>query len=163
MRYENLLASRYIRAQKRQSVFTCVSIIAAVAVMTMIFVLYSVCMNCMENTYYSEAPYHLVFSELTEEQGEAMADFEEVRSVKLERTPDGVSAYVLFGSDIGDREIWLMNASRKIGAFDKYERSKYSSMHGAYEWNDNLMQINGIGDSAHLFKLRIFCIFFIKR
>jgi ABC-type lipoprotein release transport system permease subunit len=83
MRYENLLASRYIRAQKRQSVFTCVSIIAAVAVMTMIFVLYSVCMNCMENTYYSEAPYHLVFSELTEEQGEAMADFEEVRSVKL--------------------------------------------------------------------------------
>ena len=54
MRYENLLASRYIRAQKRQSVFTCVSIIAAVAVMTMIFVLYSVCMNCMENTYYSE-------------------------------------------------------------------------------------------------------------
>ena len=161
MRYENLLASRYIRAQKRQSVFTCVSIIAAVAVMTMIFVLYSVCMNCMENTYYSEAPYHLVFSELTEEQGEAMADFEEVRSVKLERTPDGVSAYVLFGSDIGDREIWLMNAARKIGAFDKYERSKYSSMHGAYEWNDNLMRMDGVYDGAHLVKLRIFCIFFI--
>ena len=161
MRYENLLASRYIRAQKRQSVFTCVSIIAAVAVMTMIFLLYSVCMNCMENTYYSEAPYHLVFSELTEEQGEAMADFEEVRSVKLERTPDGVSAYVLFGSDIGDREIWLMNAARKIGAFDKYERSKYSSMHGAYEWNDNLMRMDGVYDGAHLVKLRIFCIFFI--
>ena len=47
MRYESLLASRYIKAQKRQSVFTCVSIMAAVAVMTMIFVLYSVCMDCL--------------------------------------------------------------------------------------------------------------------
>ena len=68
MRYESLLASRYIKAQKRQSVFTCVSIIAAVAVITMIFTLYGVCMNCLKNAFYSSAPYHLVFSELTEEQ-----------------------------------------------------------------------------------------------
>lgn len=161
MRYESLLASRYIQAQKRQSVFTCISIIAAVAVIAMVFLLYSVCMNCLENTYYSEAPYHLVFSELTEEQGEAMADFAEVRSLQLSRTPDGVSASVLFGSDIGDREIWLMNAARKIGAFDKYERSIHNSMHGAYQWNDNLMKIDGVYDGAHLVKLRIFCIFFI--
>lgn len=161
MRYESLLASRYIKAQKRQSVFTCMSIIAAVAVIAMVFILYSVCMNCLENTYYSEAPYHLVFSELTEEQGEAMADFAEVRSLQLSRTPDGVSASVLFGSDIGDREIWLMNAAKKIGAFDKYERSIHNSMHGAYEWNDNLMKMDGVYDGAHLVKLRIFCIFFI--
>ncbi len=161
MKYESLLASRYIKAQKRQSVFTCVSIIAAVAVMTMIFVLYSVCMDCLENTYYSEAPYHLIFAELTEEQGEAMADFEEVRSVQLDRTPDGVSAYVLFGSDIGDRELWLQNVAKKIGALQQYEKSKNSSMHGAYEWNDNLMKMDGIYDGAHLFKLRIFCVFFI--
>ena len=161
MRYESLLASRYIKAQKRQSVFTCMSIIAAVAVIAMVFILYSVCMNCLENTYYSEAPYHLVFSELTEEQGEAMADFAEVRSLQLSRTPDGVSASVLFGSDIGDREIWLMNAAKKIGASDKYERSIHNSMHGAYEWNDNLMKMDGVYDGAHLVKLRIFCIFFI--
>ena len=161
MRYESLLASRYIKAQKRQSVFTCVSIIAAVAVMTMVFVLYSVCMDCLENTYYSEAPYHLVFSELTEEQAEAMADFQEVRSLQLYREEDGVSAYVLFGSDIGDREVWLQKAAQKIGAPEKYERSKYSSMHGAYEWNDNLMKMDGVYDGAHLVRLRIFCIFFI--
>ena len=161
MRYESLLASRYIKAQKRQSVFTCMSIIAAVAVIAMVFILYSVCMNCLENTYYSEAPYHLVFSELTEEQAEAMADFAEVRSLQLSRTPDGVSASVLFGSDIGDREIWLMNAAKKIGAFDKYERSIHNSMHGAYEWNDNLMKMDGVYDGAHLVRLRIFCIFFI--
>lgn len=161
MRYESLLASRYIKAQKRQSVFTAISIAAAVAVITMIFILYSVCMNCLDNTFFSSAPYHLVFSELTEEQGEAMADFAEVRSVKLSRTQDGVSAYVLFGSDIGDREIWLQNAAKQIGAPEKYERSKYSSMHGAYEWNDNLMKMDGVYDGAHLVRLRIFCIFFI--
>ncbi len=161
MRYENLLASRYIKAQKRQSFFTCVSIAAAVAVIAMIFILYSVCMNCLENTYYSNGQYHLIFSELTEEQAEAMADFEEVRSLQLYREEDGVSAYVLFGSDIGDREIWLMNAAKKIGAFDKYERSIHNSMHGAYEWNDNLMKMDGVYDGAHLVKLRIFCIFFI--
>ncbi|MBR3446495.1 MAG: FtsX-like permease family protein [Oscillospiraceae bacterium] len=161
MRYESLLASRYIKAQKRQSAFTVISIAAAVAVITMVFVLYSVCMNCLENNFYSSAPYHLVFNELTEKQGESLADLPEVRSVKLERTPDGVSAYVLFGSDIGDREIWLQNAARQIGAEEKWMHSKNNSMKGAYEWNDTLMLLDGIGDGAHLFKLRIFCIFFI--
>ena len=161
MRYESLLASRYIKAQRRQSVFTTVSIIAAVAVMTMIFVLYSVCMDCLESVFYSEGPYHLVFSELSEEQGEALADFEEVRSLQLTRTEDGVSAYVLFGSDIGDREIWLQNAAKKIGAERQFERSKHNRMHGAYEWNDNLMKMDGVYDGAHLVRLRIFCVFFI--
>ena len=45
MRYENLLASRYIKAQKRQSVFTVISIATAVAVMATIFLLYSVFIN----------------------------------------------------------------------------------------------------------------------
>ena len=93
MRYESLLASRYIKAQKRQSVFTCVSIIAAVAVITMIFTLYGVCMNCLKNAFYSSAPYHLVFSELTEEQGEAMADFEEVRSAAQRTALLGLLCY----------------------------------------------------------------------
>ncbi len=159
--YENLLASRYIKAQKRQSVFTTVSITAAVAVITMIFVLYSVCMNCLENVCFSSAPFHLLFSELTEEQARALADFAEVRSVNLEAKPDGISAYVLFSSDIGDRELWLQKAAQKIGAPEKYERSKNSSMHGSYEWNDNLMKLDGVYDGAHLVKLRIFCIFFI--
>ena len=162
MRYENLLASRYIKAQKRQSAFTVISIAAAVAVITMIFVLYSVSMNCLENTFYRSAPYHLLFSELTAEQGEAMADFGEVCSVKLSPAQDGtVTAAVLFGSDIGDRERWLQNAARQIGASQQYEKSKYNSLHGAYEWNDNLMMMDGVYDGAHLFRLRIFCIFFV--
>ena len=64
MRYESLLASRYIKAQKRQSAFTVISIATAVAVMTMVFLLYSVLMDCYRNTSYRVAPYHLAFMEL---------------------------------------------------------------------------------------------------
>ena len=155
MRYESLLASRYIKAQKRQSAFTVISIATAVAVMTMIFLLYSVLMNCYKNTVYSMSPYHLAFMELTEEQGEALQKEEPVRSVKLNRAKDGtVTALVLFDSDIGDREQWLQKAAQHIGAERQFEKDRY-------EWNDDLMLADSIGDGAHLFRLRIFCIFFI--
>ncbi|MBP0966201.1 MAG: alpha/beta fold hydrolase, partial [Oscillospiraceae bacterium] len=68
---------------------------------------------------------------------------------------------MLFGTDIGDREIWLQKAAQQIGAERQYEVSKYNAMHGAYEWNDKLMKLDGVYDGAHLFRLRIFCIFFI--
>ena len=42
MRYESLLAGRYIKAQRRQSIFTVLSIAMAVTTMTVIFVLYGV-------------------------------------------------------------------------------------------------------------------------
>lgn len=157
MKYENLLASRYIKAQKRQSVFTCVSIIAAVAVMTMIFVLYSVSMDCLENTCYSRAPYHLTVTGLTEQQGEAICSTDHIKRGKLERTPDNtVTAYILFGSDMGDREIWIQKALQNVGA-----EHLFYDLPKKYDWNNTLMNLDGIGDGAQLFRLRIFCIFFI--
>ena len=155
MRYESLLASRYIKAQKRQSAFTVISIATAVAVMTMIFLLYSVLMNCYRNTVYSMSPYHLAFRGLTEEQGEALRKEEQICSVKLERAEDGtVTAHVLFDSDIGDREQWLQKAAQHIGAERQFQKNRYA-------WNEELMQVDMIGNNAHLFRLQIFCIFFI--
>ncbi|MCR4644630.1 MAG: alpha/beta fold hydrolase [Oscillospiraceae bacterium] len=155
MRYESLLASRYIKAQKRQSAFTVISIATAVAVMTMIFLLYSVLMNCYRNTVYSMSPYHLAFRGLTEEQGEALRKEEQICSVKLERAEDGtVTALVLFDSDIGDREQWLQKAAQHIGAERQFQKNRYA-------WNEELMQVDMIGNNAHLFRLQIFCIFFI--
>lgn len=155
MKYEHLLASRYIKAQKRQSTFTAVSIIAAVAVMTMMFVLYSVTMNCWKNAAYTAAPYHLMIGGLTDEQGEALQNVEHIRSVKLESSPMGdVSAMILFDSDIGDRVEWLQKATEKIGAENVYQDQNY-------QWNEQLLRLESIGVDAKLFKLRIFCIFFI--
>ena len=155
MRYENLLASRYIKAQKRQSAFTVIRIIAAVAIITMVFLLYSVFMDCLRNTEYSKAPYHLMISGLTEEQGEALADEEAVRSVKLLPASDGkVSAVILFDRDIGDSFQWLSDTAAKHGFENIIPDNKYA-------WNEKLMNIDTIGYDAHLYKLRIFCMFFI--
>lgn len=157
MRYEALLAKRYIRAQRRQSAFTVLSIATAVAVMAMVFLLYSVAMQCMRITAYAGAPCHLTVSGLTETQGEALQAAEHVGRLRLERAEDGtVSAQILFGSEMGDREIWIQDALQRVGA-----EQLFYAIPPKYEWNDTLMNLDGIGDGAHLFRLRIFCIFFI--
>ena len=51
MKFESLLASRYIKAQKRQSFFTCVSIIAAVAWAVIALVVGWIVFNKFEKTF----------------------------------------------------------------------------------------------------------------
>lgn len=155
MRYENLLASRYIKAQKRQSIFTVISIAAAIAIMAMVFVLYSVFMNCFRKAVYTSSPYHLEFKGITSEQGEAFHNEEHIKSLRLEDAPDGtVTAYIMFGSNIGDRDHWLQRASRETGTEEQYKNDQY-------KWNNSLMRLDLIDDGAHLWRLRIFCVFFI--
>ena len=72
MRYESLLASRYIRAQKRQSIFTLLSIAVAVAVLTVFFVFYGVLLGNARAAAYQEAPYHLLIYEWPENKASAL-------------------------------------------------------------------------------------------
>ncbi len=155
MRYEQLLASRYIRAQKRQSAFTVISILVAVAIITMFFLLYGVCMNCVKNASYASEPFHLAVEGLTDEQGEALVSAEHVRYGWLDRAKDGtVTAYLLFEDDIGDREIWMQHAAEQIGAYKQF-------LWNRYHWNNTLMMLDGIGNEGKRSKLQIFCIFFV--
>ena len=154
MRYESLLASRYIKAQKRQSVFTVISIASAVAVLTMIFLLYSVYIDCSRRTAYSSRPFHLAVHGLTEEQAEALVEDDAIRSFQLDLEKDDKAfACMLFGKDIGDKDIWLQDHLEKIGASELFAKEKY-------EWNTKLMQLDSIGDEAKFYDLRIFCLFF---
>ncbi len=154
MRYENLLASRYIKAQKRQSVFTVISIASAIAIMAMIFVLYNVFMDCFRKAVYTTSPYHLVLYELTEEQAELLENKSHIKSVSTEVAENGsTTAYVLFSSDVGDRDHWLQSIFIKTDYWKNY--SLY------HKWNDTLMKLDRIGDGAQLWRLRIFCVFFI--
>ena len=155
MKYEKLLASRYIKAQKRQSVFTVISIAAAISVMTMIFVIYGVFMDCYKNTVYRSAPYHLAIVDLTEEQGEALKNEDHIRNLKLHKTDSKkVTATILFEDDPGDEVLWLQTALSHINASSHYPDKKFM-------WNEKLLNLDSIGYGAHLFKLRIFSIFFI--
>ncbi len=155
MKYEKMLASRYIRSQKRQSTFTVISIAIAVAILTMIFVLHGVMINCIRNTVYKSAPYHLVIHDLTDFQAKNLWYTKCVGSVKTEHEEDGTfSAMILFDKDIGYRDAWLEDAAKRIGATEQYEQ-------GQYEWNDMLMTIDTVDDEGHLNRIRIFVFFFI--
>ncbi len=154
MRYENLLASRYIRAQKRQSIFTVISISAAIAIIAMMFVLYSVFMDCFRKAVYSSSPYHLALYGATGEQAEILRQEEHIKSVTLEQDDNGTAtAYIMFSSDVGDKDNWLQKVSMQMGDWQQFRDS--------HKWNDTLMRIDCIGDGAHLWRLRIFCVFFI--
>ena len=155
MKYEKMLASRYIKSQKRQSTFTVISIAIAVAIMTMIFVLHGVMIGCIRNTVYKSAPYHLVIHDVTDFQAQNLWYLKCVGSVKTERDEDGcLSAMILFDKDIGYRDAWLEDAAKRIGASELYEQSQY-------EWNDMLMTIDTVDDEGHLNRARIFAFFFI--
>lgn len=153
MRYEFLLVSRYIRAQKRQSAFTVISIAAAVAVITMFFLLYSVIMNCIRTTIYSAAPYHLLISDLNEEQGEAIQTIDQVKSVKLVWQENGaVSAYILFKGNIEESTEWLRNTESQLDTQFQEDQC---------EWNDTLMLVDLVDHEAHMRQMRIFGVFSI--
>ena len=85
MRYESLLAARYLKSQKRQSAFTVISIAAAIAVMTMLFVLYGTIMDNLRTKAYNEAPYHLLISNWPENKATMLRNREHVESVEFER------------------------------------------------------------------------------
>lgn len=151
MRYEFLLGSRYIKAQKRQSAFTVISIAAAVAVITMFFLLYSVIMNCVRTAIFSAAPYHLHIIDLSEEQGEALQNADRVGSVKLAWQENGaVSAYILFEGSIGDSSEWLRNTETQLGL--KFRENQC-------EWNETLMLADRADNEARSGRLRIFGAF----
>lgn len=151
MRYEFLLGSRYIKAQKRQSAFTVISIAAAVAVITMFFLLYSVIMNCVRTAIFSAAPYHLHIIDLSEEQGEALQNADRVGSVKLAWQENGaVSAYILFEGSIGDSSEWLRNTETQLGL--KFRENQC-------EWNETLMLADRADNEARSGRFRIFGAF----
>ena len=151
MRYEFLLGSRYIKAQKRQSAFTVISIAAAVAVITMFFLLYSVIMNCVRTAIFSAAPYHLHIIDLSEEQGEALQNADRVGSVKLAWQENGaVSAYILFEGSIGDSSEWLRTTETQLGL--KFRENQC-------EWNEILMLADRADNEARSGRFRIFGAF----
>ena len=152
MRYEKLLAKRYIKAQKLQSVFTVISIAAAVAVMTMFFLLYSVFMDCARTVEYNNEPYHLLFRDITAQQGEELQNIEHVELVKLEQESDSsVTAYVMFKDNFGDKTEWAQTTASKLGI----------SGQPVCEWNDELLFLDNIDDTAHLHRLQLFSFIFV--
>ena len=155
MNFKSLLAKRYIGAQKRQSLFTVLSIALTVSLLTGFFVLFSAITHTMRTVSYEKFPGHLKIMELTEEQCRQLEDQEKVKKVIAKKAEDGsYSAFVEFSGDIGDTREWLETATTNIGAESSYQK-------WAYSWNTRLMTLDLIGDGSRLTMLRIFCMVFV--
>lgn len=57
--FELMLAKKYIGAQKRHSALTVCSIVIALALITMLFTLFSTVIGCLRSIAYSEGAYHI--------------------------------------------------------------------------------------------------------
>ena len=66
--FERLLALRYIKSQKRHSIFTVCSIAVALALVTLLFISFSTYMGIRRDAAYYEKPYHFKLMQLTEEE-----------------------------------------------------------------------------------------------
>ncbi len=103
--FERLLALRYIKSQKRHSIFTICSITIAVALMTLLFIGYSTFRGIVRESVYADKPYHFRIMKLTEEEYEQLAGNEELSISDHTNEADGtISAEVMlngYHEDIG--------------------------------------------------------------
>ena len=148
MRYESLLASRYVRAQKRQSIFTVLSIVMAVATMTVIFVLYSVSMYNARKATLEQAPYHLILYRWPANKATALRNEKHVESVTFEQNRDGsLTAKIFVDGYIGNTKGWLMELAERNGV-------ELTDSEGQYDWNYELISLDMIDDES-VFKMSL--------
>ncbi len=167
MRYESLLAGRYIKAQRRQSIFTVLSIVMAVATMTVIFALCGVSLYNARKTALEQKPYHLALEQWPENKATALRNEKHVESVTFSRNPDGsLTAWIFFDGNIGDSSGWLSEFAKKNGVeltvphavFDENGVATSSYPEYLYDWNYDLVQLDMINDSAVFTMLLAFLV-----
>ena len=94
--FERLLAFRYIKAQKRHSIFTLCSIAVALALMTLLFVGFSTYKGVRRDAAYAEKPYHFKLMQLTDAEVSQLESNPDFISCKRVEEADGtLSAEIL--------------------------------------------------------------------
>ena len=86
--FEKTLALRYIKEQKRHSIFTICSIAIALTLMTLLFIGYSTYRGIQRDSTYIDRPYHFKLLRLTDEEFEKLAANPEFSSCKRVVEPD---------------------------------------------------------------------------
>lgn len=160
MRFERLLAKRYIFEQKRHSLLTICSIIIAIGLMTSLLLSFDTLFKCLRNAEYSKNPYHLLIRDVTEDQASSIYNDPIVKDVKLKMDPNThkKNAQIILKEDIGDEFQFLEEFNKKHNLGLKNDSVFSPDKH---ELNLTLMMFDGIGDKAMMSRNMIYCLFFI--
>lgn len=107
MSFSQKLAGKYILSQKRHSVFTVLSITAAVLFITVVFTLFASYWDTMKNANLERWPWHATVFDITDEEIELFRNNEFVEKVEVKtfEGSDGsihTDTYLLFTRDVHD-------------------------------------------------------------
>lgn len=161
MKFESLLARRYIISQKRHSLLTVCSITIAVALMVMLFTSFTTALGVARDFLYDQQPYHAMFEDVTSEQAAQIRHMVQVRSVELKENPGGGNSYqamVLFGTYIDNESDFFAQMISHLKL-----RAKVLPM-GGYDGivtNDGLMELDQINLRGRYHTACYFAMFFI--
>ena len=103
--FERSLALKYIKAQKRHSIFTICSIMIAIALMTLLFTGFATFKAIVRESLYMDKPYHFKLMKLTDEEYSELASNDELSTGDPIKEMDGtISAEVMlkgYHEDVG--------------------------------------------------------------
>ena len=146
IKFERMLAKRYIAAQKRHSVLTVCSIVIAVALMTMFFTGYTTMSGIMRAVHYDKAPYHMEFRDVTAKQAQYLSELPEVGEFDKLVNDEKQNSYtvrLLFDKYIDDDAEYLRRINEE-GSLGIEIPFLFSSGHSLstpqFENNQSLMQ-----------------------
>ena len=160
MQFEGMLALKYIKSQKRHSTLTVVSIIAALAMMTVLMTCFTTLQNCLSARERDVRPYHIEFYDVTKEQADKIEKYDHVVSVvrsgeSTVEFEDGstmtvYTARVTLEKGIGGIDTYYNNLCKTAGIDDFYQGTE-----GGYQghFNRKLLDYDMIDDEAYYNKI----------
>ncbi len=159
MGFQRLLASRYIFSQKRHSILTICSIIAALTLMSMLFTGFSTILGCLRANAYDKAPYHYMLYSVTKEQGNILKKCDGIESCTLvQNKGEGTFRAVIFlEKDVRYDDEVMDAAFEKAGVGYSYLEGKFKD----FDMNYSLMQYDFIGLKAWYNIAQIFALFYV--
>lgn len=160
--YANL-AKKYIFAQKRHSALTVLSIAAAVALITVLFTIYSTYFNSMLEFKRSTDPWHAYVYNITEEKAEAFVMSGDFVEHKFE-----LNEYEMGYSTVYEKRLWLKFSKDTEDCDEALERAANAAGFSfnsrpiieRYFLNEELLQLENIGVDAKAANAQLFFSFY---
>ncbi len=159
MQFQKLLASRYIFSQKRHTILTICSIVAALTLMTMLFTGFSTIISCLREKAYDDAPYHYMLYSITKEQGDVLKKCDGIESCTLvQNKGEGTFRAVIFlEKDVRHDDEVMQAAFDRAGLGYSYEDGMFTE----FDMNLSLLQYDFIGFNAWYNIAQIFALFYV--
>lgn len=159
MQFEGMLARRYISTQKRHSALTILSIIAALAMMTVLMTCFTTMTECMHAREKNVRPYHIEMYSVTAEQAEKLKTYPQVYDVRLSEyeEPDEEGAMQKYYNarfylekGIGDITSWYDKLCESLNRAD-FSMSSNDALNGTF--NRDLLNYEDIDEEANFNKV----------